>query len=108
MNPLPLDQLREKARAAGSVNVDRATYYSLRWHDPAFNASLDRFNKANREWDADWAYNIGRSEPVDRYWPDVTKLHDPARIKLCEEFVAAREAHFKIRTHFLETTLETT
>ncbi|CAB4203395.1 hypothetical protein UFOVP1382_18 [uncultured Caudovirales phage] len=105
MNPLPLDQLRERARTAGSVNVDLADYYALRWHDPEWLGAWSRFESARRSWrKAVLTDGVPFSEIPDMFAPVPANLSKPGHRSAAQEYIDAQAAYFKIRAHFMEAT----
>lgn len=100
MEPLPLPELRELARSNGSVNVDLADYYNLRWHDPFWLSAWERWNKARHEWSRTWPY-VGFKFIPSIYEPDPNLIPEPVHAAVALEYVEARKAYLSATQHFL-------
>ena len=89
---MPLKELREVARQNGSVNVDLADRYALRWHDPEWLATWERWQKARAAWDKTWPFvdMIAFRLPFDVFSPDVVNIGDPVKRAVAQEYLDAR------------------
>ena len=96
-----LEELREVARKNGSINVDLASAWSLRWHDPSWIVIWERWNKARHVWRENmlrWFDDIrlghGRFEEGDDvYNPNPERIGDPELAAMAREYIEAREAY---------------
>lgn len=98
--PLPLEELRALAKSAGGVNTHVATYYDLRWHDPAWVASWRRWNMARAAWDQAWP-TVPYAEMEDISNPSAQYIINAEHRAAAEEFLAARLAYKALTAHFL-------
>lgn len=98
--PLPLGELREVARSNGSVNVDLASHYDLRWHDPAWLAAWERRCAAANAWRATWP-NVPFAEmPKGIYQPVPSLMTDPEKRAVAEEYLSATAASRALTRRF--------
>lgn len=83
--------LRARAVAAGSVNVNKASAYSLRWHDPTWRAVWDRWRMALAAWER-IANGVPFKEMGDRYDPHIAAIRDPTARAAAQEYLDARKS----------------
>jgi hypothetical protein len=101
MTSLSLSDLREVARKAGSVNVDLATHYDLRWHDPFWLAAWNRWNQARHAWARTWPY-VDFKFMGSVYAPDSDRIPEPSQAAVAREYNEAREAYLAATKLYLD------
>ena len=90
---MTLQELREVAAKKGSVNVHLATAYNLRWHDPDWLATWERWSRARDGWRRTWPYVGFKFMPGSIYNPDPSLIPDPTQAAAALEYVEARKVY---------------
>lgn len=98
-SPMPEPELRELAKANRSVNVDLASYYELRWHDPFFLSTWGRWNEARHAWARTWPY-VGFKFIPNIYAPDPTIIPESTHASVAREYNESREAYLALIKHY--------
>ena len=96
-------ELRARAKASGSVNVDLATVYELRWHDPEWLAAWERYQIAVNDWDRTWPGVDMRAFTGDGdvYHPNLDLVDEPAKA-VAVEYLTALAEYQQLTKRFLE------
>jgi len=93
MTALSLEALRERAtenRCGG--NIDVASAWSLRWHDPFWIQVWERWRAAQTAWGRVWP-NLDWNQYGDVYVPKPAGILDPVLRAIAQEYLDAREAY---------------
>jgi hypothetical protein len=93
MTALSIEALRARATANGSgCNVDVASAWSLRWHDPFWIAAWERWRAAQAAWGRVWP-NLDWNQYGDVYQPSPGKIVDLTLRAIAQEYLDARTAY---------------